>query len=970
SSLTGAGAILSQKQSGVQRPIAFISTSWGQAEQDYASTARELAGLRWAVKKLAPFLRGREFVVHTDNQPLVYLSNTKCISSRLARTLEDLSDFDFKVKWIPGHSNIVADALSRMHESVLDSSHSKKTLNALGESLEEIKMEGGGDSLVNALSWWLMGNFHDNLKLRQQLVSELIAYPSLYGLDLNKASKFELKIMNQEGINLIPEAIKAFSNLYDCQVVVFEKRTHPIYYGEDSLPNTCYLNSYNSFHYNLLVNKVKESSSKLIKITSPSPIILPEGRVENELNSEIKELSVKSVNNETIENKDINLLSKNNAKITFNKWTREEIQIMQKTNDQFKLLKNFVLTFAPGESRIIKCRHTPDLILFLKHINNIFVHENILVREIDIGLETHRLLPIITLNAFIQGAIDIHIARSHCGQHVLQTLLRETVWNPHDWRVIKDVCHTCQMCQRFKPPCNVAHPGFKKIISECPFDLLSIDLVNLPITKDQFKCCLVAIDHFTKYMYAVPLKDKTADTVVQTLERVVLQRCLQLPSRIMSDNGPEWDNTLYRQMLVKYNIKPIYTSPNHPESNGGVERANQTLIKLLALHESEHIDWVRKLPDVVRTYNSNPHTTTQRSPVSFFLERANSLRNNYDNLLSAAWKEPSHKFAPFSLNQLVGKRIIYGGHLTSTKFAPKYEGPFKIISVRPNERSYEISLMVNELTPAWGKVIRVHHSHLRPWVPRPNYLAAFDLGGEIFPPGAQLNKKLPNNKHNINNFGKTTLTTPCANLPFSNNFLGFVPATPLVQPMAQGGNNVTPSVTLNIEEPQICDNGGRGTPRLPILPATTEGNLNFSTPININFSPESINNSPIDNDSLNLNNSSLNIQEPFEGFPVLDSSLEEAVSRLESLLESPPQVNMAPVPDIAKIPVSINIEATIPQPIIIPSTVETPLNINMETTPPETINLRSRLTRLSPITNPMLSRLLSTNAKPSGFYKS
>ena len=153
SSLTGAGAILSQKQSGVQRPIAFISTSWGQAEQDYASTARELAGLRWAVKKLAPFLRGREFVVHTDNQPLVYLSNTKCISSRLARTLEDLSDFDFKVKWIPGHSNIVADALSRMHESVLDSSHSKKTLNALGESLEEIKMEGGGDSLVNALSW-------------------------------------------------------------------------------------------------------------------------------------------------------------------------------------------------------------------------------------------------------------------------------------------------------------------------------------------------------------------------------------------------------------------------------------------------------------------------------------------------------------------------------------------------------------------------------------------------------------------------------------------------------------------------------------------------------------------------------------------------------------------------------------------------------------------------------------------------
>ncbi|CAF2081276.1 unnamed protein product, partial [Rotaria magnacalcarata] len=147
SSLTGAGAVLSQKQLGVVRPIAFISTSWGVTEQNYASTARELAGLRWAVKKLAPFLRGREFIIHTDNQPLIFLSNTKCVSQRLARTLEDLSDFNFKVKWIPGHSNIVADALSRMHETTLDSPRAKESLNILGESLVEVKMNGGGPHL-------------------------------------------------------------------------------------------------------------------------------------------------------------------------------------------------------------------------------------------------------------------------------------------------------------------------------------------------------------------------------------------------------------------------------------------------------------------------------------------------------------------------------------------------------------------------------------------------------------------------------------------------------------------------------------------------------------------------------------------------------------------------------------------------------------------------------------------------------
>ena len=128
------------------------------------------------------------------------------------------------------------------------------------------------------------------------------------------------------------------------------------------------------------------------------------------------------------------------------------------------------------------------------------------------------------------------------------------------------------------------------------------------------------------------------------------------------------------------------------------------------------------LPEAVRIYNSSPHTTTQRTPVSFFLERAHSLRNNRENLLSAAWREPSHKFSPFMISQLVGKKIMHKGFLTQNKFEPRFEGPFQIVSVNDNDRSYIISSMVNETTPAFGKPIKVHHSHLRPWVPRPNYL--------------------------------------------------------------------------------------------------------------------------------------------------------------------------------------------------------------------------------------------------------
>ncbi|CAF4248081.1 unnamed protein product [Rotaria magnacalcarata] len=323
-------------------------------------------------------------------------------------------------------------------------------------------------------------------------------------------------------------------------------------------------------------------------------------------------------------------------------------------------------------------------------------------------------------------------------------------------------------------------------------------------------------------------------------------------------------------MLVKYNIQPIYASPNHPESNGGVERANQTLIKLLALYQGDQSNWVNILPEVVRTYNSNPHTTTKRAPVSFFIERANSLRHSYDNLLTAAWHEPSHKFAPFMLNQLVGKKIFHSGHLTSNKLAPKFEGPYRIRSINAHERSYEISLMVNKLTPSWGKVHQVHHSHLRPWISRPNYLAAFDLGGEVFPPAAQLNKT---NK-NINTFGNGVISNTHANNFNRNNFVGFVPSVISIPPIGGGGANLPPlsSVTpslISLTPPLIAVapplNSAAlpnvpvriirgGVPLTPCPPLVNNNNIGSSTPININFIPVPLNMTPVIDIGKNIDN--------------------------------------------------------------------------------------------------------------------
>src|SRR5678816_736586 len=121
-------------------------------ERKYSTIERELAALRFCLKLLRPFLYGIKFVVRTDHQPLVYLQRMRTVDSRLARTLEDLSDFDYVVEYIPGERNEIADLMSRMPGSermsetlVIDPEYLPKGLMKGKES------RGGGDSMFESV---------------------------------------------------------------------------------------------------------------------------------------------------------------------------------------------------------------------------------------------------------------------------------------------------------------------------------------------------------------------------------------------------------------------------------------------------------------------------------------------------------------------------------------------------------------------------------------------------------------------------------------------------------------------------------------------------------------------------------------------------------------------------------------------------------------------------------------------------
>ncbi|KAL0154049.1 hypothetical protein M9458_050649 [Cirrhinus mrigala] len=106
----GLGAVLSQEQGGLRRPIAFASRGLRPSERNmtnYSSMKLELLALKWAMtEKFREYLLGNKVTVYTDNNPLRYLESLRWVSQ--------LALFEYEIKYRPGTANRNADALSRL----------------------------------------------------------------------------------------------------------------------------------------------------------------------------------------------------------------------------------------------------------------------------------------------------------------------------------------------------------------------------------------------------------------------------------------------------------------------------------------------------------------------------------------------------------------------------------------------------------------------------------------------------------------------------------------------------------------------------------------------------------------------------------------------------------------------------------------------------------------------------------------
>jgi len=91
------GAVLSQEHDGVEKPVAYASRVLSAAEENYSVMEKELLAIVFAVKKFHCYLYGGHFTVFTDHNPLKFALNLKYSSRRIARWIQYLQEYSFKV---------------------------------------------------------------------------------------------------------------------------------------------------------------------------------------------------------------------------------------------------------------------------------------------------------------------------------------------------------------------------------------------------------------------------------------------------------------------------------------------------------------------------------------------------------------------------------------------------------------------------------------------------------------------------------------------------------------------------------------------------------------------------------------------------------------------------------------------------------------------------------------------------------
>ena len=224
-----------------------------------------------------------------------------------------------------------------------------------------------------------------------------------------------------------------------------------------------------------------------------------------------------------------------------------------------------------------------------------------------------------------------HMGKEKTARRVLQRFYWPTLYAD-----VAKFCKGCLVCQKSSKTRVQRAPLIPLPVVQEPFKRIAMDIVGpLPRSSSGKRYILVVCDYATRYPEAIPLKSIDAPQIAEQL--VTLFSRVGIPDEILTDQGSNFTSQLLTEIYRMLHIHPIRTTPYHPQTDGLVERFNQTLkamLKKAATDEGK--EWDKVIPYLLFAYREAPQSSTGFSPFELLYGR--SVRGPLD-VLRDAWQE-------------------------------------------------------------------------------------------------------------------------------------------------------------------------------------------------------------------------------------------------------------------------------------------------------------------------------------------
>ena len=173
---------------------------------------------------------------------------------------------------------------------------------------------------------------------------------------------------------------------------------------------------------------------------------------------------------------------------------------------------------------------------------------------------------------------------------------------------------------------------------EYEIDIMDIEAKN---STSDTRYGLVAIDNFTKIAEVIPIKNRTPESIIAGLKKIIAE--MGKPKQLYSDEESSVKSAKMVEFLNRTEIKSVQTSTHAHTVERFIRTFKDNLYRRLDALKQDKKDWYRHIGPIIKKYNSTEHSTIQIKPneagekvnhlwVSWHLQNAAKKNRKYPDI--------------------------------------------------------------------------------------------------------------------------------------------------------------------------------------------------------------------------------------------------------------------------------------------------------------------------------------------------